>query len=98
MDTMEKNAKQRKMKCMQGYLDQSRRCQESIEKKPTSMDQESVEDVSSRQRDFGSMDQPICQEAVEIKPRNLDRRGICQHSVVKLSRIQKRGFSRGKNT
>ena len=75
------------MKCMQGYLDQSRRCREFIEKKPTSMYQESVEDVLSRQRDFGSMDQPICQEAVEIKPRNLDRRGICQHSVEKLSRM-----------
>ena len=26
----------KKLKCMQGYLDQSRKCQESIEKKPTS--------------------------------------------------------------
>ena len=61
MDTKEKNAKQRKMKCMQGYLDRLRRCRESIKKKPTSMDRESVEDVSSIQRaqDFSSMDQPI---------------------------------------
>ena len=45
----EKNAKQRKMKCMKGYLDRSRRCRESIEKKPTSMDRESVEDLLTRQ-------------------------------------------------
>ena len=85
------------MKCMQGYLNLSRGCRESIKKKPTSMDQESVEDVSSRQRDFGLMDQLICQEAVEIKPRNLDRRGICRDSIEKLLRMQKKGFSRGKN-
>ena len=95
-----KNAKQRKMKCMQGYLDRSRRYRESIEKKPTSMDRESFEDVSSRQRaqDFDLMDLPICRKAVEVKPRNLDRRGICRDSIEKLSRMQKRGFSRGKNT
>ena len=96
-DTKEKNAKQRKMKCMQGYLDWSRRCWEFIEKKPTSMDQEFIEDVSSKQRAqyFGSMNQPICRKAVEVKPRNLNRSGICRDSVEKLSRMQKRGFSRG---
>ena len=50
MDTKEKNAKQRKLKCMQGYLDRSRRCRESIEKKPTSMDQEFVKDLSAKQK------------------------------------------------
>ena len=51
MDTKEKNAKQRKKKkSMQGYLDRSRRCQDSIKKKPTSMDQESIEDLSARQK------------------------------------------------
>ena len=50
MDTKEKKAKQRKLKCMQGYLDRSRRCRESIEKKPTSMDQEFVKDLSARQK------------------------------------------------
>ena len=34
---------------MKGYLDRSRRCRESIEKKLTSMDRESVEDLSTRQ-------------------------------------------------
>ena len=65
-----KNTKQRKMKCMQGYLDRSWRCRESIEKKPTLMDRESIEDVSTRQRaqDFGSMDRLICREDVEVKP------------------------------
>ena len=43
-----KKCKTKKMKCMQRYLDRSRRCQESIEKKPTSMDWESVKDVLSR--------------------------------------------------
>ena len=74
---------------MQGYLNRSRRCRESIEKKPTLMDRESIEDVSSRQRaqDFGSMDRPICQEAIEVKPRNLDKRGIYRDFVEKLSRM-----------
>ena len=49
-DTKEKNAKQRKMKCMQGYLDWSGRCRESIEKKPTLMDWETVEDLSARKK------------------------------------------------
>ena len=72
-----------KMKCMQGYLNRLRRCQESIEKNPTSMDRESVEDVSSRQRaqDFGLMDRPICREAIKVKPKNLDRRGICLEAI-----------------
>ena len=89
-----------KMKCMQGYLDRPRRCQESIEKKPTSMDREFVEDVSSRKRaqDFVSMDRCICREVIKVKPRNLNRRGICQDSIEKLSRMQKRGFSKGENT
>ena len=62
-----KNAKQRKIKCIQGYLDRLRRCRESIEKKPTSMDRESVKDMSSRQRaqDFGSMDRLICRETIK---------------------------------
>ena len=79
MDTKEKNGKQRKIKCKQGYLDRLRRCQESIEKKPTLMVQEFVEDVLSRKRaqDFGLMDRLICRDAVEVKPKNLDRRGIC---------------------
>ena len=42
--------KEKKMKCMQGYLDWSRRCRESIGKKPTLMDQESVENLSTRQK------------------------------------------------
>ena len=64
------------------------------------MDRESVKDVLSRQRaqDFGSMDRPICQEDVKVKPRNLDRRGIYRDSIEKLSSMQKRGISRGKNT
>ena len=45
-----KNSKQRKMKCTWGYLDRSRRCRESIKRKPTSMDWESVEDLSARQK------------------------------------------------
>ena len=92
-----KKSKKKKMKSKQGYLDQSRRFREFIKKKATSMDRESAEDVSSRQRaqDFGSMDRPICSEAVKVKPINIDRRGICRYSVEKLSRMQKRGFSRG---
>ena len=80
---------------MQGYLDRSRRCRESIKKKQTLMDRESVEDVSSKQKaqDFGSMDRPIYQKAVEVKPKNLDKRGIYRGSVEKLSRMQNRGFS-----
>ena len=72
-----------KVKCMQGYLNRLRRCRESIEKNPTSMDRESVEDVSSRQRaqDFGLMDRPICREAIKVKPKNLDRRGICLEAI-----------------
>ena len=78
-----KNTKQRKKKSMQGYLDRSRRCQKFIEKKPTLMDRETVEDVSSRQRaqGFGLMDRPICRETIKVKPRNLDRRGICQEAI-----------------
>ena len=74
---------------MQGYLDRSRRCRESIEKKQTLMDREYVEDVSSKQRaqDFGSMDRPIYQKAVKVKPKNLDRKGIYRDSVEKLSRM-----------
>ena len=89
-----------KMKCMQGYLDRSRRCRESIEKKPTSMDRESIEDLSSRKRaqDFVSMDRSIYWKVIKVKPKNLDRRGICWDYIEKLLRMQKRGFSRGKNT
>ena len=84
-----KISKQRKMKCMQGYLSRSRRCRESIKKKQTSMDRESVEDMSNRQRaqDFGSIDRPICREVVEVKPRNLNRGGICRDFIKKLSRM-----------
>ena len=62
MDEKKKFQNKEKMKCMQGYLDRSKWCRESIEKKPTLMDQESVENVLSKQRaqDFGSMDRPIC--------------------------------------
>ena len=84
-----KKSKQRKMKCMQGYLSRSRRCRESIKKKQTSMDRESVKDMSNRQRaqDFGSIDRPICREVVEVKSRNLNRGGICLDFVEKLSRM-----------
>ena len=53
-----------------------------------SMDRESVENVSSKQRaqKFGSMDRPRCQEAIEVKSKNLDRRNLCQAAVEMLLR------------
>ena len=67
MDDKKKFQNKEKMKCMQGYLSRSRRCRESIKKKQTSMDRESVEDMSNRQRaqDFGSIDRPICRDFIK---------------------------------
>ena len=52
-----------------------------------SMDQESIENVSSRQRaqKFGLMDQPSCQEAIEVKSKNFGRRNLCRAAVEKVS-------------
>ena len=46
-----------------------------------SMDRESVENVSSRQRaqKFGLMDRPSCWDAIEVKFRNLD---ICWYHIL----------------
>ena len=53
-----------------------------------SMDRESIENVSSRQRaqKFGSMDRPSCREAIVVKSKNLDRKNLCQVAVEMLSR------------
>ena len=52
------------------------------------MDQESIKNVSSRQRaqKFGLMDRPSCREAIKVKSRNLDRRNLCQATVEMLPR------------
>ena len=52
------------------------------------MDQESIENVSSRQRaqKFGLMDQPSCQEAIEVKSKNFDRKNLCTVAVEMLLR------------
>ena len=52
------------------------------------MDQESIKNVSSRQRaqKFGLMDRPSCREAIKVKSRNLDRRNLCQATIEMMSR------------
>ena len=66
-----------------------------------SIDQESIENVSSRQRaqKFGSMDQPSCQEAIEVKSRKLDKRNLCRVAVKKIeARFSKGGKTHKMNT
>ena len=51
-----------------------------------SMDQESFENVLSKQRaqKFSSIDRPSCREAIKVKSRNLDRRNLCRAGVKKV--------------
>ena len=49
-DKVKERCKTCEKKCMQEDLDESRSCRATIKQKPTSMDRESVEDLSSRQK------------------------------------------------
>ena len=49
-DKVKERCKTCEKKCMQEDLDGSRSCRATIKQKPTSMDRESVEDLSSRQK------------------------------------------------
>ena len=49
-DKIKERCKKGEKQCMQEDLDILRSCRATIEQKPTSMDRESVEDLSSRQK------------------------------------------------
>ena len=86
MDTKEKNAKQRKMKCMQGNLDGLRGVEIGVERTERRQMQVSrrYRGTNQRHKNIISINRPSCREAVEeVGEISIDPPGI-----EKLSRRQ----------
>ena len=78
-DKVKERCKTCEKQCMQEDLDQSRSCRATIKQKPTSIDRESVEDLSSRQEVSRWIENlsRIYQEAIKTKSRKLDGSRLC---------------------